>query len=237
MRVIAQVVARNEADRWLEPFLEHLWEWADQVHFYDDQSTDDTPRIASRFVEHVTRRPDGIPSFVEHEGLYRQAAWDAMTEALNPTVDDWIWAIDCDEFIAPHDNTTRRDAVTDEIRRAQSSSGIILRVPEVWDSIGVRVRTDGYWGSQEGLRAVRFSPGMRFADKPMACGQTPPAQKRHKAQHLSLLHFGYTTVEDREAKYARYSILPGHSKRHIESIVRDPRLQDWPHPFEFNEAA
>lgn len=232
MRLIAQVVVRNEAHRFLNRFLAAVNKWADVVHVYDDQSTDDTCQIAQAHDCWVSRRPQGIPSFLDHEGIFRQEAWSMMEHAVEPRTGQWVMCIDADEFLSAHHGRSVRDVFEAAVIEAEqrNANGLEFWVPEVWEQgPPLMIRTDGFWGTQFGVRAVKYSPGMKFKDRSMACGQTPRVRSAVRTQDLSLLHFGYTTQSDREAKHRRYSVLPGHSERHINSILAEPDLHEWPH--------
>ena len=42
-----------------------------------------------------------------------------------------------------------------------------------------------------------------------------------------ILHFGYAVQEDREYRYQRYGNDRNHNRKHIESILKTPSLEDW----------
>lgn len=235
MKVIAYMPIKDEVDRYLEPCLRDLSKAVDEIVIYDDRSTDDSVSVAKKYTDHVTVRPSHLPSFLEHEGRFRQAAWDYMVERCNPTDEDWILAIDADEWIYAEstDLTLRRlKEVLGKI--PWNYTALMIQKHEIFDiQDGVpQERIDGYWGSIIGTRLVRFLPGGTFNDKAMGCGSEPSycSQSPSRVEHdLFLLHYGYVQPEDRVMKHERYTTLVdhGHSNSHIASIVAEPELRPW----------
>ena len=241
-KLFSLTVARNEASRYLASMLANAVDVVDERFFYDDRSTDDTLRIAENAGCIVAKRANGVPSFLEHEGQFRQAAFDTFIGAMKPSVGDWILSWDADEFLVyKGDNCCTRCAVDQAIVTAevQSAKSIVLPVPEVfgWDTDGTPlVRTDGFWGGIAGTRLFRFEPGGRFANKPMGCGSEPGyiqgAPMSRTAYGLYLMHLGYSRVEDQVAKHQRYTSLlaHGHADSHVQSIVGPKTLKRWDGP-------
>lgn len=231
-RVIAQFVVRNEADKYLESCLKWNSQWWDDVHFYDDQSTDDTVKICSRYGK-VDVRPDKVPSFVENEGKFRQAAWDRMGELLDVQPTDWIVSVDADEFLVGTVRNTNPYWGVHKLAESADNTGndlVSLLVPEVWrhDFIPM-VRTDGFWGRNFNPRMCRFDRPGKFRDG-MGSGSVPAGRGNgwKGLQVVSLLHFGYTVPGAIQRKYDLYSGNPGrHNVKHIESIVAEPELREW----------
>ena len=58
MRIIASMVLKNEADRYLRAMLQHNHVWWDDLFVYDDQSTDNSVEIAMEYTDHVVIRVD-----------------------------------------------------------------------------------------------------------------------------------------------------------------------------------
>lgn len=235
-------VGGNEAHRYLTDMLTHLGEVVDFVWYYDDQSTDGSLQIAEQLITvHSTRRPDSVPSFLEHEGRFRQDAWTTFENTLLPETGDWILVMDTDERLVSTGNNVcvrcELDQVIDAAER-QGAETVLLPVPEVfgYDSDGwPLVRKDGFWGTIAGTRLFRYRPGGVFQDKPMGSGAEPTyvqgARRSSYAAGLHLMHFGYADARDQEAKYARYTSLEahGHNNAHVNSIMIGPRqLERWP---------
>ena len=73
--IIAQMIGKNESDRFLENVLERLSSQVDKIIFTDDCSDDNTPEIASKYAE-VFQSPE--PLFRVHEGKLRAFAWSKV---------------------------------------------------------------------------------------------------------------------------------------------------------------
>jgi hypothetical protein len=237
-RLLALTVGRNEADRYLSRMLEQTAAVVDAHFFLDDQSSDSTIDVASRWCRTVVR-PRGVPSFLEHEGQFRQFAYDRFVEFLNPSVGDWVLAIDCDEMLVsdvdPHEI---RAGLDQAIALAGQMNAIVMPVLECFgfDNDGTPLcRTDGYWGGIKGTRLYRWQPGGVFANKRMGSGSEPtyavrPPQSTNN-NGVSIMHFGYADPADVQAKYARYNGTEhGHNDRHIQSIIAKPTLERWHYP-------
>lgn len=226
-RLHAVLVARNEADRYLDAVLWSLP--TDSIHLFDDRSTDDTVALAESHGVEVTLRPEGTCSFAEHEGWFRQAAWTAFEARLKPEPEDWVLAVDCDEFLVALGDV--RGAVRNAIHTADAmwAAAVRLPIPEVFEvrQDGPHVRMDGYWGTLSAPRLFRYRHGGRFNPSAIACGSEPTyVALSHAASSdgLALAHYGYATKEDRRAKYDRYMAMAnhGHNPAHIQSILSTP---------------
>lgn len=240
-KLFGLTVARNEASRYLASMLANAADVVDEHFFYDDQSTDDTLKIAYDAGCYVSSRVEG-PSFLEHEGKFRQGAWDTFEQLMLPKVGDWVLSWDADEFLVhTGTNCCTRCAVDQaiEIAEVQRAKSIVLPIPEVfgWDKDGTPlVRTDGYWGGIAGTRLFRYEQGGKFADKAMGSGSEPSyiqgAPMSPTTYGVYLMHMGYARVEDQVSKHQRYTSLlaHGHADSHVQSIVQEKTLKRWEGP-------
>lgn len=242
MKLVASLVVRNEADRYLRECLDHLNAFCDEIRVLDDGSTDGSGDECVNAGAFVTRNE--LSSFFAHEGRVRQQLLEWTMEG-HPT---HIVALDADEFVA--DGPAVRDALYDENRTGVWK----LRMSEVWqaDQSFLYMRTDGAWGPRP-VGIVYAVPGdinsnrvyrrhWRMPDKALACGRTPiyitQAGNRTITEPVSdILHFGWTCEVDRAARHARYVEHDGgqhHASRHLDSIIwDDERVQNaiscrWP---------
>lgn len=234
-------VGKNESRRYLKSMMSQTTSLVDELFYYDDQSTDDSLAIVAQFNNvHRTVRPDHVPSFLEHEGKFRQDAWNTMQSILPLKSGDWILAIDTDEVVTrlTDGNCCLRCEVDQAIESAEriGALSVVLPVPEIFGvENGVpMVRTDGLWGTIRGTRLFAYRAGGVFADKSMGSGSEPgyvaAGPKSEYAVGLHLMHFGYADPRDLATKYRRYSDLlaHGHNDNHIKSIVSQPVLKPWP---------
>lgn len=228
---------RNEADRYLTNVLEWHTRFLDGIFVYDDRSDDNSVELA-RAVDDVTVavRPERATSFAEHEGKFRAGAWAAFETTVHPNSDDWILAIDADEFFVAQAES-ERDALERLARNAEVEEHALawaLRVDEIFDVVGnvPRRRIDGSWSKLHAVRFFRYRPnGRRFANRQLGCGSAPtyaltrPIDGRDGP--VSIHHYGYLRPDDREAKYQRLSttLHNGHDLRHVESIRSQPTLE------------
>lgn len=234
-RLIGSMVIKNEKDRYLEDCINHAFTFLDEIFVYDDRSSDGSAELAMDLGCRVVRRPDSRPSFLNHEGKFRYAAWRAFEQVMQPNLADWILSFDADEF--PVASQDIRKTLEVAIGRAESSGavGIVLPFPEIFkiDEQGFWARTDGLWNSIRGPRLFKYDVNGQWSDKSMGCGSEPDYVAKGKTSDqnygINVLHLGYAKDEDKKAKYERYSSLAqhGHNNSHIESIVKEPKLELW----------
>lgn len=236
-KIFGYIAVKDEADRYLADCLKHNISNFDDVFAWDDRSEDSTARICRLHGCTTVVRPEGVPSFLEHEGQFRFAGWKAFEEKMSPSEGDWILSFDADEFLVLDKPGPVRLALEKAITRAQQrgQNGVILPFPEVFDVVnGVpQVRMDGLWGQVRGPRLFVYRGGAEWSDKPMGCGSEPtyvvkgPLSKDNCG--LTMLHYGYADKADQVAKHARYTSLfdHGHNDRHVQSIISPPTLQRW----------
>lgn len=228
------MVTHNEANGPFERALVDLESYVDAIFVFDDQSDDTTLKIAQKHGV-ASCRSDEIPTFMEHEGQFRAAAWEEFIFAMTPESQDWILAIDADEFLVTAGDKAR--VIRDHMDRASiKDASITVARREVWEQDGnrVRVREDGYWQSDDPTRLFRFQGAGNFLKKAMGCGSCPTyvmdKHQHHDAtEDITMYHFGYATPELRQMKHQRYTSLEdhGHNPTHINSILAHPRLSDW----------
>jgi glycosyltransferase involved in cell wall biosynthesis len=239
MRIIASTVVRNESDRYLRSCLEWNSVWWDELFVYDDQSTDDTVAVCTAYTDHVVTRPDSVPSFLEHEGEYRSAAWAEMERRLDLTSDDWVFSFDADEFLCGINDTIDLKwgvHCTAVMAMAENYHSVNIQIPEMWSLDPMMRRVDGYWGDQMSRpELTRYHPEWYFRDKRMGCGSVPthsyrrPLRRPYEELGIALVHVGHACLEDRRERYNRYMALPahGHNSKHIASLLRTPMLTPW----------
>lgn len=231
-RILGSIVARNEVGRYLGDVIGWHLEFLDGVHLYDDQSDDGTVDVASRAGAVVDVRSDDVRPFLEHEGEFRQAAWQSFEVDMQPLPGDWVLSIDADEFFCSPD-AQERDALEllKSFARSQDANATRVRIDEVFDVIaGVpQKRVDGFWAQISAPRMFRYESGGRFANRRMGCGSSPTYVAPVDATALAcgILHYGYAHSEDRLEKHHRYSSIVhhGHNTRHIDSILKPATLQ------------
>lgn len=207
--LVAHLVVRNEADRYLSDCLSALTPLVDHIHVFDDRSSDTTPFIADSLGAEVHVRPLDCPSFLDHEGQFRQAAWESMGTLPD---DAWVVCVDADEFL------------TSDPRPVATGVNKVLRVREVFDEQDGQpmVRIDGFWDRVTAARLAEWTADSEFPDRAMACGSLPisiASGDFETVDHPQILHYGYAKSTDRQLKYQRYNGRHEHNERHVRSIL------------------
>lgn len=234
MRILGNAVMRNERGRFLEECLAWHLDFLDGVFVYDDQSDDDSAADAYAMGVVVETRSDDVASFLEHEGEFRQAGYEAFESALQPLPGDWVLSFDLDEYFVA-DGKEREAIITlaDLVdTHFTGSNAINVHFEEIFDINGENVysRIDGFWGDINAPRLFRYEPGGHIPNRQMGCGSVPSYVKAdYTPFNVRLLHFGYSNPADRAAKYERYVTHPyhGHNPQHIASIIAVPTLVPW----------
>ena len=135
-RLLGLTVGKNETMRYLMPMLAHSAYVFDEHFFYDDGSTDGTPEVASGLGCTVRHRPSNGCAFTEDEGTFRGEAWRSFEDAVGPEVGDWVFVLDCDEFIV----TTKSARPTDVRRQIPLPPRGDVLIREIWSPSGPDVR-------------------------------------------------------------------------------------------------
>lgn len=230
--IVAHVVCRNEAGRWLDATLGRLLgQFNGLVAVYDDQSTDATLDIAVASGCFATRRPDDVPAWAEHEGQCREAAYRWTIDLFDMKIGDVIVVVDADEALAG-------DPVT-AIEKLRGSYPNVAQfevpIEETWKLAGSTpmIRIDKQWGSITGRRVcVVTGEEPLFPAVSRACGTAPiTTHPKYHATEPRLWHLGYLRPEDRQAKHHRYTTGAwarrgrGHQRGHVASILTSPTLR------------
>lgn len=220
--VVAHIVTRNEADRYLHRCIQTLWDAeVIGVAVYDDRSTDDTTKIAAELGADVAVRPVDAPSFADDERAFRADGWRWMLQRWTP---DWVLAIDADELLIGGAGGLRAATATVDYPTIDDRVAKELRIHEVWGFTPdgrPQVRVDGGWGTITGIRLV---PGAGIDPTFPPRGSVPGQARVAATMDVSIAHLGYVRPEDRKTKYDRYRGHASHSARHVESIITEPRL-------------
>lgn len=235
MRLVAGLIVKNEAGRYLRPVLDHLLLFCDEIRVLDDGSTDDFREIGWYDDERVQIQRNSESVFYEHEGRARNQLLE-WTLAARPT---HVLATDADEFVG---NGLK-------IREMCVSRPDIpiwsVCMQEVWKATSreYTTREDGGWCSHE-IAGVWKVPNdlrrpLQIADRALACGRVPTsvAKLRSVYSGVELLHVGWANESERQRRYDRYVEHDGgkfHASTHLNSILwPEHRLklvqQPWPH--------
>lgn len=229
------VVCKNEADRYLQSCLAWNSQIVDTLFMFDDQSTDNSVDIARSYCDVVKVR-EGGSSFMEHEGKFRQQAWDVWEASIHPKSGSYVYVFDTDQFmVGSNNNKNPRKTFDDLIGYAKNSKhdSVMLSIPEIWENKDdvLFTRQDGFWARNSSPHLFEFRPDGAFQMTPMGCGSRPKYVRNPMTNMImgSLLHFGYLNPADRKEKFNRYNNLDqhGHNPAHIASIMKPPTLKEY----------
>lgn len=227
-RCIAQMIGRNEAQRYVREVLEHLVPMVDMIVYTDDASLDETPDIFREFGAHVYQNAESL--FNVHEGRLRQSAWENL--AHHAQVGDWIIAIDCDEKLYA---TNPSKSLSDLLQTTQYHA-LAVEFVHMWNDRQYRI--DKAWAPAPQSRIFRYVDGSPIPDNQLACGSAPEYVRLMELTGkvlpdtgLVMQHLGYMREQDRRKKHERYMKIDGgrfHSLPHLQSILDpDPTLVNW----------
>lgn len=229
------MVGQGEIDRYLRVTVPALLEFCDEVRVVCEATDESCGWLQAHDRVVVDDAEPG--SFFVHEGRARQRLLD-FTLAGKPT---HILAVDADEIV------TDGQAVRSACELNQGVGVWTLGIQEVWkaDAGSLWLRCDGGWDMQARAPVLYRAPRVggrlwRIPDRQLACGREPVAVRQVAGRAIrlpvELLHFGWTNVDERAARYQRYVDHDGgrfHARQHLDSIMwpdRKVRLarRDWP---------
>ena len=216
------IVGPGEADRYLAHTLGRACAAVDVMHVSVD------PRATEVDVGVV----DGYATLWEvldvtwedNESIFRQSAWDAMSSSVSPTSSDMVLLVDADELI--HNPEAVRGSTL-----AKAGQALPVTFYEMWSSDSYRV--DGLWKPYQAHIIIPWRPGATFLRRRLACGRQPTYVTDVPKFGMpvgEILHYGYATERDRQAKHDRYMRLDGgafHNIDHLRSILAEPQLHKW----------
>lgn len=232
MNLVASLIVRNEMSRYLEPCVNHLLTYCNEVRVVDDNSDDGTFEWLDEQDRVNVIRNTG-PAFYEHEAQARQLLYEHVF-AASP---DYVLAIDADEVVG--DPLLIRQACQ------QGQPVYTLSLIEIWSATedSLQVRIDGLWKARTVPILYKPQAGWKIRNKQLACGREPlevvKMYGRARPTGSSLLHLGWACSSERVARAARYDVHDGgrfHQDRHLQSILwqeqKDRRLrlasERWP---------
>lgn len=218
--LIANVIARNEEDRYLGPILHHLDEVVDAIVFTDDCSDDNTYSIAEQMGAHVisTDEPIGLDDPLE----LMLTAWEHLAECASPG--DWILNIAPDEVLY---GSTILPQLFDQSRY----DVIGMTTYYMWNASHYRV--DGVWRPGVTPSLYRYYPCtpdfLKHDTVPDYVYEFIRRDRMMWNTPLRLQNLAYATDYDKMTKYRLFQQVPGGMERdHIESIISpNPILVSW----------
>ena len=244
MKLVASLITRNEADKYLVQCIESLQGFCDEIRAVDDDSTDGTHSLMQKMGVEVLRNDRSM--FYEHEGRARQQLLEWTMEA-EPT---HILVVDGDELVVgghmlreelmkPVPVPTLRER-RQRGRGQQAAMVWRLQMQEIWGATEdhLLVRQDGDW-KEHPVPICFYVPPMEFdrrlqrhwriPDRALACGRIPnevavASNRTQTEPTAAVLHLGWSCEADRWARHQRYVKHDGgahHASKHLDSIMWD----------------
>ena len=182
------IIAKNEQGR-IKDCLKSVHGWANEIIVVDDESTDQTRDIASRFTDKIYRRA------MDLEGRQRNFG---VSQASN----DWVMMLDCDER-----PTLELKKEIEQILSNPPEMTVAFWIPQICYLGDVQIKYGGWSNPHLRLYHKKYvtwnesefdivHPGMR----------TTPGYKGANLKE-SLIHYNYKNVEDVFQKVSRMSTL------------------------------
>lgn len=197
-KVVAMMVVRNEAHRYLSPCLDSLQKYVDEILVLDDHSTDNTPEICLSFKEVRLIRKRESTFWIDESSL-REECW-RHTIDLKP---DWILAIDADEMM---EESFERDLPY--LLKQKKFQKVAFQLIEFWGSKEA-YRVDKLWNPKNRwvTNFIQYNPSYpyQFSKKKLHCGRLPmnlPGPTHYSKSRL--LHYGYANAKEHVDKFMRY---------------------------------
>lgn len=199
MRIIGGMLVKNEADRWIIEAFNQMEHICDNVIILDDCSTDNTAKIAENYgftLLYSNRSYWEIDELKQRKRLFN-ALW------YTTRVDDLILILDADELIRGNWAVIKKTLLDIPTK----NKAITFKLYDMWSP--THYREDQYWNAhtREWPMIIRktMDPVNVWNEQGLHCGRFPVNRIIYPiASGLKIKHMGWSTREDREAKYKRY---------------------------------
>jgi len=200
-KVAAMLRVHNEA-RWISRVIEALKQLCGfKIYVLDDESTDDTARLAKAAGAKVFSDP--FPGMELNEGRDKDWLVKKVVEQCDP---DWILCVDGDEELEP----LGTEKILSVLRQPQFDC-YGLQFLHLWDSPD-QVRVDRWYSTfaRQGLFRPSVAEGFRsfYEGRGVHSGlhvSNAPQGIPWAVMQVYLLHYGYMFKEDRIRKYNYYN--------------------------------
>ena len=227
MNLIAEMLVKNEADRYLQEVLTDLETYVDKLVIVDNNSIDDTYKICQSFKKVIKLEKSDIDFKTDELGL-RSYLLNIIKEVAHDG--DWIIAIDADEIF--------EDKFKQDVRNLmskQENNWYSFEICMFWRG-RTHYRIDKLWRTPYAQRMFRYikDSDYRLPDRKFACGHLPiniRALQGEKTKYR-IKHLAYIDPDDIKKKYDYYiNQDPNgrfHQLNHIKSIIdEDIVLEEW----------
>ena len=227
MSLIAEMLVRNEADRYLKEVLTDLETYVDKIIILDNDSIDDTYKICQSFNKVIKLEKSDIDFKIDELGL--------RSHLLNMSKDiaedsNWIIAIDADEIFEDKFKQDVRDLMS-----KQENNWYSFEICMFWRG-RTHYRIDKLWRTLHAQRMFKYikDSDYKLPNKKFGCGHLPISIRALKgeATKYRMKHLGYADPDDIRKKYDYYMNQDPEGKfhvlNHIKSIIdEDIILEEW----------
>lgn len=245
--IVAALLVRNEADRYLERCVRNALRFCDAIVALDDHSTDNTAEVIRATARDVNKpvvvlpvpsrkngQERGTGWWGENETPARAALWDLaqVVATRRGTEEGWVYVFDADhelEGITPTDFRM--------LCRSTKANSWLFPLWDCWDSDEL-MRIDGFWQAHFHPRPWLFKVPEGFVpqwgDKSIHTGHFPqnyPLVPAKAPGMAAIRHLGYVNEKDRKKKarkYLRLTTLNDRERAHAQSILEPPTLMPIP---------
>lgn len=220
-KLVTAILARNEADRYLQRVIQDCQRFSDEILVLDDNSTDDTAEVARQAGATVRSRSPGLPMWGNESGARREL-WEWGAEVCG---DGWLYISDADHLMVG------------DLRPLCSSWNVntwCFKLYDLWDDETTH-RADGFWTGFHQPRPWLFRPsfqpdglvaewgtrGIHVGHAP--CNFVPLAAVAPESYFIS--HLGWLRESDRREKHQRYvgqwDQMTEYERAHVSSILEN----------------
>jgi len=207
MKIVGALLARNEADRYLEEVLENANEYCDELIVVDDNSEDNTRDVCSKWARvHHYQNGSGGEFWGADETNLRRLLWELASDAGGK--DSWIYVFDADQLLTGITPLGLRT-----LCRTSNLNSWAFPLYDCWDSHDTH-RTDTFWAAWAHPRVwlARAIPVAGFqpdwgTPKGIHSGHIPhnyPLKAGLAPYPAAIQHLGYIKESDRAAKAQKY---------------------------------
>lgn len=231
LKLVVQMIVRNEFSRYLKKVLESIERYASpsvdlKILILDDSSTDKTPELCQSFPSVILNRRSGKSLWETDESKLRNQLWEEVRK-LKP---DWVLTQDADELF----DKSFQERLPELLN--SNWDWFAFRLCDMWDENHYRI--DGYWSP--GFRRL-----FRFQDEPFGiigrihagCIPEYVVDSNHGTCYndIRVKHFSWMGEENRKQKQKLYAKIPmaGINAEHFASVKKTPRLKEWKDEIEY----
>lgn len=211
IKIIAGMLVKNEAGRWLRQVCSILEELSDELIILDDGSTDGTVDICKEYA-----KPGNIwvnsESLWETNEVFRRKELFNLCMEKSKNENDWILIIDADEIICEHKQV--RDAMLSNWNKFLICDTFTFRLFDMWSNS--HYRNDDLWHAHTHYWPMAYRAKNKkyiWNEQGLHCGRFPVNIGSIIVNtDFKIKHMGWSTPEDRQKKYDRYMRIDPNGK-------------------------